>query len=129
MFELKLLEQKEELDAACQSHNEVVAHTFAFRELAQSRGLAMVSQMESRFKRDYSRALSDLLRLRRLRASTPVAENEKMKNEPNPRTEHQPSITNRRSPTPNHLSHLHQKATFQRQRVASSIVISLKMNR
>src|SRR5258708_2104006 len=94
MFELKLLEQKKELDAACQSYNEVVAHTFAFRELAESRALAMVSQMESRFKRDYSRALSDLLRLRRLRASTPVAENKKnekrtQSQERTPTTDHQ----------------------------------------
>jgi hypothetical protein len=113
MFELKLLEQKEELDAACQSHNEVVAHTFAFRELAESRGLAMVSQMESRFKRDYSRALSDLLRLRRLRASTPVAENEKNEKrtesqDRTPAIDHQPPITDHQSPTTNHQQRINQ---------------------
>jgi hypothetical protein len=106
MFELQFSKQEKQLDAAYQPYNEVVEHTFAFRELAESRGLAMLSQMESRLKRDYSRALSDLLRLRRLRASAPVAENKKNEKRTEsqdwtPTTNHQP-ITNHRSPITNH---------------------------
>src|SRR5260221_965607 len=95
MFQRQMVKQKKEVDAAYESYNEVIEHTFAFQELSESRGLAMVSQMESRFKRDYSRALSDLLRLRRLRASTPVAENKKNEK----RTESQ-----ERTPTTDHQS-------------------------
>src|SRR5229473_6523848 len=77
MFQRQIVKQKKEVEAAYESYNEVIEHTFAFRALSESRGLAMVSQMESRLKRDYSRALSDLLHLRRLRASTSEAKNKK----------------------------------------------------
>src|SRR5229473_8658671 len=96
MFQREIVKQKKEVEAAYESHNEVVAHTFAFRALSESRGLAMVGQMESRFKRDYSRALSDLLRLRRLRASTPVAENKK--NEKRTESQHRTPTTDHQSP-------------------------------
>jgi hypothetical protein len=107
MFERQMMKQKKEVDAAYESYNEVIEHTFAFRALSESRGLALVSQMESRIKRDYSRALSDLLRLRRLRASTPVAENTKNEKrtesqDRTPTTDHQPPITTHRPPTTNH---------------------------
>ena len=103
MFQRQIKKQKKEVDAAYESYNEVIEHTFAFRELSESRGLAMVSQMESRLKRDYSRALSDLLRLRRLRASTPVAEDKKNEKrtesqDRTPTTDHQPPLTNHRPP-------------------------------
>ncbi len=103
MFQRQMVKQKKEVDAAYESYNEVIEHTFAFRELSESRGLAMVSQMESRFKRDYSRALSDLLRLRRLRDSALKArnqENEKRteSQDRTPTTDHQSPITDHQSP-------------------------------
>jgi len=103
MFQRQMMKQKKEVDAAYESYNEVIEHTFAFQELSESRGLAMVSQMESRFKRDYSRALSDLLRLRRLRDSALKArnqENEKRteSQDRTPTTDHQSPITDHQSP-------------------------------
>src|SRR5713226_1910516 len=105
MFQRQIEKQKKEVDAAYESYNEVIEHTFAFRALSESRGLAMVSQMESRFKRDYSRALSDLLRLRRLRASTSEAKNKKNEKrtesqDRTPTTDHQSPITDHQSPLP-----------------------------
>jgi hypothetical protein len=102
MFERQMEKQEKELDAAYQSYNDVAAHTFAFRALSESRGLEMVSRMESRFKRDYSRALSDLLRLRRLRASAPVAENKK--DEERTESQDRTPTTERQSPIANRLS-------------------------
>jgi hypothetical protein len=61
-------------------HRETLEQTAGFRIMAESTALTMLNRMKSRLERTYSRALNNLLRLRRLRESTPTA-SDKDKNE------------------------------------------------
>jgi len=54
-------------------HHETVEQTAGFRIMAESTSLTMLNRMKSRLERTYSRALNNLLRLRRIRESTPNA--------------------------------------------------------
>ena len=92
MFERQMDRQKAELNKAYSSYDEVFAQTYAYQKLSESGSLQMLN-MASRLKRDYSRALSDLLRLRRGRESNPCLSDKKDEK----RTESQ-----ERTPTTNH---------------------------
>jgi hypothetical protein len=64
LFEQQMAKEKEEIEASYISYNESVEHAFAFRRLAESGSLTMLSRIEFRLERTYSRALRDLLRMR-----------------------------------------------------------------
>jgi hypothetical protein len=65
MFDLQMVNQKEELDKVYEFYDEVYAHTFAFEKLSESASLQMLHRTLSRLERTYSRALNNLLRLRK----------------------------------------------------------------
>ncbi len=64
LFEQQMDKQKEKIEAACESCPESVENSFVFRTLSESGCLAMLSHLESRLERTYSRSLSDLRPLR-----------------------------------------------------------------
>jgi len=97
LFDRQMDKQKEELNEAYLSYDEVFEHTFAFQKLSESVSLQMLNRMESRLERTYSRALNNLLRLRRLRESNPgvaITKDEKRTQSQDwtPATNHQPRL-------------------------------------
>jgi len=72
MFERQMFEQKE-IYVDYKSCDEVSEHTSAFAALSQSISLPMLHRNEARLERTFSRALNNLLHLRRLRKSNPGA--------------------------------------------------------
>jgi len=71
IFERQMAEQKQKIDVDYKSYDEVVEHTRAFKTLVHSVALPMLHHNETRLERTYSRALNNLLHLRRLRKSNP----------------------------------------------------------
>jgi hypothetical protein len=99
MFEQQMEKQKKEVDAEYKSSDEVVEHTFAFRELSESRGLAMVGQMESRLKATTCGRSATCSASTTPRIGSRRQKQEKCKTNPIPR----PS-TNNRSATTSHCT-------------------------
>ena len=93
LFDREMDEQKEKLD---ESYDETFEQTHAFRMLTHCPAMRMLHREASRLKRDHSRALNDLLRLRQVRELS-LARNKKNEN----RTESQDRtpITNSPQPT------------------------------
>jgi len=89
-------------------HHETVVQTAGFRIMAESTSLTMLNRMGARLERTYSRALNNLLRLRRVRESNPgvsITKDEKrtQSQDRTPATNHQPPLLNpppRQSPLP-----------------------------
>jgi len=84
-------------DPAYDSHHAIVEHTAAFRIMSESTSLTMLNRMAARLERTYSRALNNLLRLRRLRESNPgvgMTKDEKrtQSQDRTPVTNHQPLL-------------------------------------
>jgi hypothetical protein len=80
MYALEMEKQKPKIDQAYQSYNEILQHTLAFETLVHSVALHELNRTQTRLERTYSRALNNLIRLRKLPKSTPAAtiqENEK----------------------------------------------------
>jgi hypothetical protein len=98
LFERQMDEQKEQIDAAYKSYDQVFEQTYAFRMLSHSVALQMLNRMESRLERTYSRALNDLFRLRRLRESNPAAGD--TRNEKRTQSQDRTPVTIHPSPLP-----------------------------
>jgi hypothetical protein len=96
LFERQMEEQKEEIAADYKSYDEVSEHTYAFRMLSHSVSLQMLNRMESRLERTYSRALNDLVRLRRLRESSLKVTSKK--DEKRTESQDRTPLTNHKSP-------------------------------
>ena len=72
LFEEYMESAKEEDDPPNASHHhETAEQTAGFRMMSESNSLPMLNRMAARFERTYSRALNNLLHLRRLRKSNP----------------------------------------------------------
>jgi hypothetical protein len=71
LFEQYMEKPRKVSDPAYDSHDATVEQTAAFRIMSNSTSLTMLNRMAARFERTYSRALNNLLRLRRLRESNP----------------------------------------------------------
>ncbi len=112
LYELQMLKQKEEMEAAYDSYNESVEHAFAFRKLSESACLSMLSRTESRLERTYSRALRNLVQLRReasLDARKIDSEKRTESQVCTPAADHQPPADDRQPPIANLPSNpLHQ---------------------
>jgi hypothetical protein len=67
MFEREIFENREEIEKEYGSDTKVVAHAFAFHNLALGGSLPMLSQVESRLERIYARASRALHQHRQLR--------------------------------------------------------------
>jgi hypothetical protein len=74
MYALEMEKQKPKIDQACQSYNEILQHTLAFETLVHSVALHEVNRTLTRLERSYSRALNNLIRLRKLPKSIPEAD-------------------------------------------------------
>ena len=87
LYQEQMQNQKEQMEEDYETYNESVEHACAFRKLSESGCLSMLSRAESRLERTYSRALRNLLQLR--------------KNDCEKRTQSPPHHTN--YPTTSHL--------------------------
>jgi hypothetical protein len=65
LFEEQMENQKQQIEEDYETYNGSVEHACAFRALSESGSLSMLSRAESRLERTYSRALRNLLQLRR----------------------------------------------------------------
>jgi hypothetical protein len=65
LYEEQMQNQKEQMEEDYQTYDESVEHACAFRKLSESGCLSMLSRAESRLERSYSRALRNLLQLRK----------------------------------------------------------------
>jgi len=97
LFEEYMERAKKFSDVASDPNNPAVEHTAGFRMMAESTSLTMLNRMGARFERTYSRALNNLLRLRRLRESNPGAsitkdEKRTQSQDRTPATNHQPPL-------------------------------------
>jgi hypothetical protein len=66
LFEQYMEKPRKASGPAYDSHDAIVEHTAAFRIMSESTALTMLNRMGARLERTYSRALNDLLRLRRV---------------------------------------------------------------
>jgi len=97
LFDREMDEQKEKLDESYESYDETFEQTHAFRMLTHCPAMRMLHREASRLKRDHSRALNDLLRLRQVRELS-LARNKKNEKrtesqDRTPITNHQPPLT------------------------------------
>jgi hypothetical protein len=114
MFERKMVDQKEELDKVYDFYDKTHAHAFAFQDLSESGSLQTLHRALSRVERNYSHALNNLLRLRKLPKSNPEASSGRaatvresvvrepspiQENEKRPESQHRTPTADRQSPT------------------------------
>ena len=95
LYQEQMQNQKEQMEEDYETYNESVEHACAFRKLSESGCTAMLSRAESRLERTYTRALRNLLQLR--------------KNDSEKRTESQDC-----TPAPNHHAPPEQSAADDR---------------
>ena len=95
LFDREMDEQKEKLDESYESYDETFEQTHAFRMLTHCPAMRMLHREASRLKRDHSRALNDLLRLRQVRELS-LARNKK--NEKRTESQDRTPISNRQPP-------------------------------
>ena len=93
LFEQYMEKPRKVSDPAYDSHDATVEQTAAFRIMSNSTSLTMLNRMAARFERTYSRALNNLLRLRRLR-SVIITKDEKrtQSQDLTPAANHQPPL-------------------------------------
>src|SRR5216684_8601398 len=96
LFDQEMDEHKEELDKDYKSYSETFEQTYTFQRLTYSASLQMLHREASRLKRDHSRALNDLLRLRQARELS-LARNKK--NEKRTQSQDRTPITSSPQPT------------------------------
>src|SRR5258708_6935411 len=96
LFDREMDEQKEKLDESYESYDETFEQTHAFRMLTHCPAMRMLHREASRLKRDHSRALNDLLRIRQVRELS-LARNKK--NEKQTESQNRTPITNTPHPT------------------------------
>jgi hypothetical protein len=77
MYERQMHEQKPKIEKSYDSYNEILEHTLAFETLVHSVALHEVNRTQSRLERTYSRALNNLIRLRKVPKSDPAAKIQK----------------------------------------------------
>jgi hypothetical protein len=97
LFEEYMETAKKFSDVASDPNNPTIDHTAGFSFMANSTSLPMLNRMAARFERTYSRALNNLLRLRRVRESNPRVSitKEEKRTQPQDRTRvtnHQPPL-------------------------------------
>ena len=96
LFDREMDEQKERLNEKYESYDATFEQTHAFRMLTHCPAMRMLHREASRLKRDHSRALNDLLRLRQVRELS-LARNKK--NEKRTESQDRTPITNSPQPT------------------------------
>jgi len=97
LFEEFMERAKKFSDVVSDPNNPAVEHTAGFSFLSESNCLPMLNRMSARFERTYSRALNNLLRLRRDRKSNPgvsitKVEKRTQSQDWTPATNHQPHL-------------------------------------
>jgi hypothetical protein len=96
LFEEYMEKAKKFSDVASDPNNPTIDHTAGFSFMANSTSLPMLNRMAARFERTYSRALNNLLRLRRLRESNSGVS--KTKDEKRTQSQNRPPATNHQPP-------------------------------
>jgi hypothetical protein len=122
LFEQYMEKSRKASHPAYDSHNATVEHTAAFRIMAESTSLTMLNRMKSRLERTYSRALNDLLRLRRV-VGDQEKKGEKRTQDRTPTTQHHSPIADYQPPSQPSTSNPAEDRIFHQPQLATPAIL------